>query len=57
MPIFGFIGHVLTKLFGKTDNWQKLYEFEFSIHQTKVVSKITCYGEEILVVTFLYMSR
>ena len=26
MSIFSFIGHILTELFGKTDNWQKIYK-------------------------------
>ena len=47
MSMFSFIGHVLTKLFGKTGNWRKYISKrgQFFIHRRKRFSKITCWKE------------
>ena len=56
MPIFSFIGHILTDLFGKISNWREIYKQTNSTFYSLngVVSKITRLGEIILAVTFLY---
>ena len=48
--ILSFIGHILTKLFGKTDDWRQIYIqtrlFDF-LHINRCVSKIACCNKDI----------
>ena len=56
MPIFIFIGHILSELLRKLTICKKIKIKHIGcfIYQMKFASKISCTGEKLLVVTFLY---
>ena len=45
MPILSFIGHILTELFEKTDNWRQVYK---QTNSTFYTSKGVCHQNNLL---------